>query len=449
MLKDKKEILFKTVKENNILPLTSICKLNCIFCSHKNNPPEIETYSFGHLDFELIKIMLEFLDHKKPVIIGESASKIIEGEPFAHPKIMKILKLLRKKRPGVEIKITTSASFIEEKELKQLAKLAPLELNISLNAPGPEERVFLMNDPQPDNVFKIIKELKNYPINFQASIVSMHHMRGFSSLEQTLDFLEKHNPPQTLRIFLAGFSDFARGDNVAGAEYYFQLKQFLDSKAEKYSYPIIIEPQIIDNLNANIEGIIKNSAADLAGLKKSDIIIKVNGEKTQSRVDAFYKIKKSADPELLLKRKKQTITISLIKKGKEKSGIIMAYDISSRKKEKLLAYLEQSLKAKENISTAVLCSKIAFPLLKNITKKFLKGKYNFALLKAENEFFGGNIFAAGLLLNSDLIKIIEKSNFNFKRLILPEIIYDYYGNDLAGNAYTELEDRYDCEVILL
>src|SRR6056297_2859675 len=107
MYKSKKEILFKTVKEDNILPITSICRLNCIFCSHKNNPSQIETYSFGHLELELIKRMVEFLDHSRPVIIGESASKIIEGEPFAHPDIIEILNYLRKRWPDIEIKITT------------------------------------------------------------------------------------------------------------------------------------------------------------------------------------------------------------------------------------------------------------------------------------------------------------------------------------------------------
>ncbi|RQD70821.1 MAG: DUF512 domain-containing protein [Halanaerobium sp. MSAO_Bac5] len=449
MLKNKREILFKTVKENNILPITSICKLNCIFCSHKNNPPEIETYSFGHLDFELIKTMLEFLDHKEAVIIGESASKIIEGEPFTHPKIMEILKLLRKKRPEAEIKITTSASFIKVRELQQLAELKPLELNISLNAPGPEERVFLMNDPQADNVFKIIKELKDYPIDFQASIVSMHHQLGFESLEKSLDFLERYNPPLSLRIFLAGFSNFAEGNNEAQPGFYFKLKEFINSRADNYSYPIIIEPQIITDLKAELEGIIKESAADQAGLKKGDIILEVAGQKIKSRVDAFYKIKACADPKIIFKREGRKRTVTLTKVAGQKSGIIISYDISARKKAELLAYLEQSSKAGKNISTTAISSKIAFALLNNISQKYLGEGYNFTLLKAENEFFGGNIFAAGLLLNSDLKKVIEKNNPNCQRLILPEIIYDYYGNDLAGNHYTELEDKYDCEIILL
>lgn len=114
----KEEILFKTVKEDNILPITSICKLNCIFCSHKNNPPEIETYSFGHLEFDLIKTMIEFLDPERPVFIGESASKIIEGEPFVHPEIFKILKYLRQRWPEIEIKITSSGSFLELERLE-------------------------------------------------------------------------------------------------------------------------------------------------------------------------------------------------------------------------------------------------------------------------------------------------------------------------------------------
>jgi MoaA/NifB/PqqE/SkfB family radical SAM enzyme len=201
--RSKEEILFKTVKENNILPITSICKLNCIFCSHKNNPSEIETYSFGHLEFDLIKKMIEFLDPEQPVFIGESASKIIEGEPFVHPDIYKILNYIRQRWPEIEIKITSSGSFLQPEKVDLLKKLEPLELNISLNGPAPEERVFLMNDTRPDNVFKLIPELKKQRIKFDSSIVSMHHLKGCNYLKRTFDFLEKY-PPQSLRVFLQG-----------------------------------------------------------------------------------------------------------------------------------------------------------------------------------------------------------------------------------------------------
>lgn len=448
MYKSKKEILFKTVKEDNILPITSICKLNCIFCSHKNNPSEVETYSFGHLEFELVKTMIEFLDEQKPVFIGESASKIIEGEPFSHPRIMDILKYLRNRWPKIEIKITTSASFIKEKYISELRDLSPVEFNISLNAPAPEERVFLMNDPLPENVFKIIKKFKEYNIKFQAGIVSMHHILDFDKLMQTLNFLESF-PPLSLRIFMPGFSRYARKELMPAKNYYNKLKKFIDINRKKYNYPIIIEPQLIVDLSAEIEGIIKGSPAYNTDLKRNDVILFINGYQPESRVDAFYKIEKSENPELVVDRKDKKIELNLTKTAGEKSGMIMSYDISRRKKNILLSYIELSKKAQKNISTILITSQLAYNLFNYITKDFSEEEYNFKLLKAENEFFGGSIMSAGLLVNNDLSSALKKIDFKTERLIIPEIIYDYYGNDLLGKHYTEIEDEFGVEVILL
>lgn len=448
MKKSKEEILFKTVKEDNILPITSICKLNCIFCSHKNNPSQIETYSFGHLELELIKRMVEFLDQSRPVIIGESASKIIEGEPFAHPDIIEILDYLRSRWPEIEIKITTSASFIKPNYLHKLEELYPLELNISLNAPAPEERVFLMNDPAAENVFQIIKDLPNYQIDFEASIVSMHHIKGYNYLEKTLDLLEDY-PPQSLRIFWAGFSQFADQDLIPKKSYYQGLADFVEKKRADYSYPIIIEPQLIVNLSAEVEGVINDSAADEAGIKRGDIILKIQDYIPQSRVDAFYKIEELKNPLLKVERNNEIKKIQIKKTAAEKSGLIFSYDIEKRTLSKLKAYLKESRKDYKDISTALITSELAFKLFKYITEDFNKEQFNFELVKAENRFFSGTIISAGLLLNEDIKYALQKIDNEFDRIIMPEIIYDYYGNDLFGNHYTELADIFSAEVILL
>lgn len=446
--RSREEILFKTVKEDNILPITSICKLNCIFCSHKNNPPEIETYNFGHLEFELIKTMIEFLDPEQPVFIGESASKIIEGEPFVHPDIYNILKYLRQRWPDIEIKITSSGSFLELEKVAFLKKLKPIELNISLNGPAPEERVFLMNDSHPDNVFKLLPELKKNQINFEASIVSMHHLKGFKYLKRTFDFLEKHQP-NSLRVFLAGFSNYADQDLAVDSGEYFKLNKFVNKQKNNYSYPIIIEPQLISSLAAEINNVISNSAAADSDLKSGDLILKVNQKAVKSRVDAFYKIKSAKNPKIEFKRGEKIINTTIIKEEKKSSGLIMSYDLSLKQIEKLKAYAEAGKKNKKCKKTIIVSSQLAYSFLKEMMLPFLNSNYSLKLLKAENYFFGGSIVAAGLLCNQDLIKTIKAANFEVDRIILPKIIYDYYGNDLLGNHYSELEDAFMAEVILV
>ena len=147
-----KFILLKTVQDDGILPITSVCNMACQFCSHRNNPPGLEVYRLGHLDLELIEELLQYLAPEGPVIIGESATRIIEGDPLTHPDFFRIIELLRQKFPRKEIRLTTNGSYLDREMVDFLAGRGPVELNISLNCSSPEERVFLMADRRPEQV---------------------------------------------------------------------------------------------------------------------------------------------------------------------------------------------------------------------------------------------------------------------------------------------------------
>lgn len=43
------DLINRTAMEANILPLTSRCDSACIFCSHQNNPPQVQVLSVGEL----------------------------------------------------------------------------------------------------------------------------------------------------------------------------------------------------------------------------------------------------------------------------------------------------------------------------------------------------------------------------------------------------------------
>ncbi len=105
-----KYMLLKIVQNNNILPVTSVCNMACKFCSHRNNPSDLDIYSLGHLDLSLIEELLDYLPAEGPVIIGESATRIIEGDPITHPDFKKIINRIRYKYPEKQIKITTNGS---------------------------------------------------------------------------------------------------------------------------------------------------------------------------------------------------------------------------------------------------------------------------------------------------------------------------------------------------
>lgn len=81
----------KPCRKTNILPITTVCNVRCAFCSHNQNPPEVQAIAIPHLDFDMIADLLDYLDGDRKIIIGESTSLIMEGEPFTHPRFFDVL----------------------------------------------------------------------------------------------------------------------------------------------------------------------------------------------------------------------------------------------------------------------------------------------------------------------------------------------------------------------
>jgi len=60
-------LLVEAVSVYNVLPLTSTCNLNCIFCSHLQNPPGIKAYHFPPLPLEELKQLIPFPDGSRKI----------------------------------------------------------------------------------------------------------------------------------------------------------------------------------------------------------------------------------------------------------------------------------------------------------------------------------------------------------------------------------------------
>ena len=74
-----------SISQFNVLPVTSKCNFSCLFCSHKQNPPDIKVFSVPDLSLSGLIDIIDFLDKDRKIVIGESATNIIEGEPFCNP----------------------------------------------------------------------------------------------------------------------------------------------------------------------------------------------------------------------------------------------------------------------------------------------------------------------------------------------------------------------------
>jgi len=64
-----------------ILPLTSGCNASCVFWSHRYTPPGVEVLVLGPRPLAEVRARLDWLAGSEKIVIGESVTRIKEGEP--------------------------------------------------------------------------------------------------------------------------------------------------------------------------------------------------------------------------------------------------------------------------------------------------------------------------------------------------------------------------------
>lgn len=427
------QLIYHTVQTSNILPITSVCNVRCEFCSHRQNPKGINAIAVPPLGLEVIGNLIEFLDKDRKIVIGESASLIMEGEPFTHPQFFRVLDLIRKKFPQTLIQLTTNGSYLDYPTVVKLKEYEPLEINLSLNAASLEMREKLMHDRDPRIACKSPEILRKAGLSYHGSIVAMPHITGWDELYETVKILSQ-NGAQTIRIFKPGFTKLAPPHLKISDEYYKLLEEKIARWREEMG-PITLEPPLVTDLLAKVNGVISESPAKEAGLKSGDIIIKINGKKPFSRVQAFSLLKENGKHELLVERDGGIFT-AFLDVVNNRSGLVFDYDISPLEVKNINEVLDRYRPERP----LLLASELGYSVLKTA----LEENKGLEIFPVTNNFFGGNIGCAGLLVLEDFYQafgIYRENNNQPDLLILPSIAFDPWERDLTGRGVWELEEQ--------
>lgn len=436
------DYILRIVQQTNILPVTSGCGTKCIFCSHKNNPREIEAYTLPRLSFDDIVNMSEFLDGRSKIVIGESASRIIEGEPFFRSDMVDILKYLRGKFPSTVIEITTSGVLLTREIVEELKKLQPLEINISLNSSSIEGRKLLFGGRDLYSAVYGVEMLGQYGIEFHGSIVALPDMVGYEDIENTIAFLCM-NKARTVRVFVPGFSGLSEFKID-----FFEIRQRLNSIADtmymKYGVPVLVEPPDFSNLDPAAASVIKGSPAEAGGLLKGDIIIDIDGYAPVTRVDAYNELYKRANPSIRIQRGQTILDINIRKQPGTSSGAIFYYDVNPDS----IYSIESAVRRCRSNSPLVVTSRLGFNPIKLGIEKLLGMDMDICVI--ENNWFGGSIMCTGLLVAEDIIDGLMKYKLNKKPdlIILPPLPFDMNGRDLSGRYYYEIEEAVNVKTVI-
>jgi len=310
----------------NILPLTSNCNMNCLFCSHRQNPPGLQVYRIPPQRLADIAQLLIYLDPARKIVIGESATRIIEGEPFLHPEIIPILQLVRQRFPRTPIELTTNGSFLTETVVQTLKTLMPLELNVSLNSANPVWRQRLMQDQRAAIAVAGVQLLKDYGIPYHGSIVAMPHYTGWEDLAETVAYLAA-NGAQTIRIFRPGFAAAAPAALQFSPADATELAAFINKLQLAFPVPLLLEPAALNDLTAVLSGTIPGSAAAQAGLQRGDRLVRINGILPRCRVEAYNLLRQATRVHLRIKRNGVEHACCFEKPPQVSAGAVFAYDL--------------------------------------------------------------------------------------------------------------------------
>lgn len=426
------QLLVEAVRKDNVLPLTGLCNLSCIFCSHRNNPPGTNAFSFAPLPEETWSDLAHYLDPERKIIIGESATRLREGEPFTHPQFQKVMRKLRLLYPKTLIQLTTNGSLLGEDTAAFLAALKPLELVISLNSASEYWRRLIMNDNSPEIALAVPELLASHNIPFHGSLVALPHLAGFNDLDSTVTELDRYGA-ETIRILLPGYTAMSNPSIIPPTGTKKKVYAYAASANTRFTSVILVEPPLIEDLEPMVEGVIKESPASKAGLLTGDRIDLIDGVNPLTRVEAFKMVDSKALTRLIITRGNRSMETALNRHYSKTSGLVMNYDLDPDQVLRVKSRLSESIK------TLMLLSEPSLSRWQAAAVKYCLENITFKTVRSN--FFGGSINCAGLLTVGDFQTALHETELpgQFKQLLIPSIAFDDSGRDMCGIHYHNLQ----------
>ena len=463
----------------NVLPLSSFCHDGCIFCSHKNTPRD-DSRSSGFYrcrrSFEEVMEHINFLDPEKRVVIGESATKISEGEPFMWKGVEKTITAVRSHIGGNVISITTSGGFIGEDFFNIITAAAPLEINFSLNSFNPKVRDRIVSDGRTARVFENLKRLSGYggSLKMNVSLMAINEeITPLTIIAEDIENLRKIENINLIKVFLPRFAGelflkfFKNYDEFTA--YAERIYSTLSGMNAFKKTPVVLEPLAPPDTRVTVHAVTPGSTACRAGIEPGDEIISVNGQKPRSRSEAYQFIKKTAGTLVLSvneskpggtdKGSNKTITFEDFNGNSEGAGgMIFVSDIDPVELDRFVE-INRELKI-ENANAAALTTVLSESYMRTV---FLENEIlNIKPVAVKNVNFRGNIDCAGLLTLKDIETAMsgavqKKSESKtggadqkyLKNIIIPGVMFDHLGFDLNGERLDELKEKFETNFIVI
>lgn len=455
------------------------CDADCIFCYNNGNPSSL---SLGVLrrspaeEWDEVMTRLKYFSPEGRLGLFPSLGSIYEV--LTHPRIFEILHQLREKTPSV-FRIATNGTQLTPEKISRLAALSPVYLYLSLNSVSPARRRKLMKNKRPQVAIDALPLLREKGIPYATVIVPW----PFDSLAETLEDLEctvayadKHDS-HLIQINLPGYSRYLSSEKLYDLnEVWSATVARVRELREGTSAPIVVMPSLFEENTyeerqnrPEVIGLVKNSPAARAGLKKGDEIVKVNGlivsRRPQARdLLAAVQQSKMNSAEITVKREGRLLDLSVSLRGSSYPysenadrhlGIVM---MGTGFRVSYLEKLRESIDSHQAKHILFLSSALVSPSFEQALGEspiFASGHLKIEIRVPRNNFFGGNIFMGDLLVVQDFIDCIkeylEKDGRRPDLVVIPSSPFNLgaWRRDLTGRAYLDIEREVGIPVELL
>jgi wyosine [tRNA(Phe)-imidazoG37] synthetase (radical SAM superfamily) len=441
-------LILNSAIEANVLPVTSRCDSHCVFCSHRNNPPDINVFSAGVRSMDDITRTMAFLNPGHVITIGESSTPVIEGEPLSHPRFREIVSLIRRAFPETPVEITTNGRRLTRDMVSLLETAGEVSLNVSLNSASVSGRRLLMGDTtaQSEAALAGVRLLAASTIRFSASMVAMPNIVGWEDMRGTVEFLVK-NRATVVRVFVPAFSSRANADLFPEErEIHARLRDFVDALSAESPCPILVEPSHVADLTPVVSGILRDSPAWRAGIRHNDILVTINGAAPRCRVEAWNMLLPEGDMLVAVRTGDREESIRWTNESEGDSGITMEYDFDPARAEDV----GHAISSCPGMSV-LLTSEFGHVVVGKALELVGIGADLAETVMIENRTFGGTIGAAGLLTVDDYREgytAWRACNPAPAQVIVPLESFDPQGFDLKHEHFSRLRELTGVPVLL-
>src|SRR2546422_10072181 len=118
-----------------------------------------------------------------------------------------------------------------------------------------------------------------------------------SDMERTIDFMADRRAA-LWRVCLGGYSQYLTGNfqRFRSEDYWPEVVEAVERIRDRYRIPILIEPNsyVRRDTEAILDGVLRDSPAERAGIRRGDVIVAVNRARIGSRMQLISELRRTA-----------------------------------------------------------------------------------------------------------------------------------------------------------